>query len=112
MRDVYQNTDNSLSRNLTFFKTFLNCNIKKGRAVPDDFKNVSIKKRDTDDIALTQDELKILESMRLDHRLDVYPDMFLIGVYSGQRFSDYSVFEKADVRKGMIIKRAEKTETN
>jgi len=112
MRDVYQNTDNSLSRNLVFFKTFLNWNIKKGRAVPDDFKQVTIKKRDTDDIALTQEEINILETINLDHRLDIYRDMFLIGVYSGQRFSDYSVFEKADVSKGMIIKRAKKTETN
>ena len=112
MRDVYQNTDNSLSRNLTFFKTFLNWNIKKGRAVPDDFKQVTIKKRDTDDIALTQEEINILETINLDHRLDIYRDMFLIGVYSGQRFSDYSVFEKSDVSKGMIIKRAKKTETN
>lgn len=112
MREVYQNTDNSLSRNLTFFKTFLNWNLKKGRVVPDDFKHVTIKKRDTDDIALTQEEIKILETIKLDHRLDVHRDMFLIGVYSGQRFSDYSVFEKADVSNGMIIKRAEKTETN
>ena len=112
MRDVYQNTDNTLSRNLTFFKTFLNWNIKKGRSVPNDFKHVTIKKRDTDDIALTEGEVKILETIKLDHRLDVYRDMFLIGVYSGQRFSDYSVFEKADIRNGMIIKRAEKTETN
>jgi integrase len=37
--------------------------------------------------------------------------LFLIGVYSGQRFSDYSVFEKADVQGDMIIKKAEKTET-
>jgi hypothetical protein len=108
MRDVYKNTDNSLSRNLVFFKTFLNWNIKKGRAVPDDFKQVTIKKRDTDDIALTQEEINILETINLDHRLDIYRDMFLIGVYSGQRFSDYSVFEKADVSKGMIIKRAKK----
>ena len=33
-------------------------------------------------------------------------------MYSGQRYSDYSVFEKADVRDGMIVKRAEKTETH
>ena len=112
MRDVYQNTNNSLSRNLVFFKTFLNWNIKKGRAVPDDFKQVTIKKRDTDDIALTQEEINILETINLDHGLEIYRDMFLIGVYSGQRFSDYSVFEKADVRDGMIIKRAEKNETN
>jgi len=112
MRDVYKNTDNSLSRNLTFFKTFLNWNIKKGRAVPEDFKQVTVKKRDTDDIALTDQEVKILETMKLDHTLDVHRDMFLIGVYSGQRFSDYSVFEKSDVKNGLIIKRAEKTETN
>ena len=71
MRDVYQNTNNSLSRNLVFFKTFLNWNIKKGRAVPDDFKQVTIKKRDTDDIALTQEEINILETINLDHRLDI-----------------------------------------
>ena len=71
MRDVYKNTDNSLSRNLVFFKTFLNWNIKKGRAVPDDFKQVTIKKRDTDDIALTQEEINILETINLDHRLDI-----------------------------------------
>ena len=112
MRDVYKNTDNSLSRNLVFFKTFLNWNIKKGRAVPEDFKQVTVKKRDTDDIALTDQEVKILETMKLDHTLDVHRDMFLIGVYSGQRFSDYSVFEKSDVKNGLIIKRAEKTETN
>jgi len=36
--------------------------------------------------------------------------LFLIGCYSGQRYSDYSVFEKSDVEGDMIIKRAEKTE--
>ena len=111
MREVHQNTDNSLSRNFTFFKTFLNWNVKKGRQFPNDFKNVSITKRDTDDIALTQDEVEILETIKLSARLDFFRDLFLIGVYSGQRYSDYSVFEKADVRNGMIVKRAEKTET-
>lgn len=35
--------------------------------------------------------------------------MFLIGVYSGQRFSDYSVFDRSDVRGDFIVKRAKKT---
>jgi site-specific recombinase XerD len=112
LREHYQLTDNTLHRNINFFKTFLIWNQRNGRKVPDDYKKIKITKRDTDDIALTQEEIKILETIKLDHRLDMHRDMFLIGVYSGQRFSDYSVFEKADVRKGMIIKRAEKTETN
>ena len=112
LREHYQLTDNTLHRNMNFFKTFLIWNQRNGRKVSDDYKKIKISQRETDDIALTQEEIKILETIKLNHRLDVYRDMFLIGVYSGQRFSDYSVFEKADVRKGMIIKRAEKTETN
>jgi len=112
LRVYYQLTDNTLHRNMNFFKTFLIWNQRNGRKVSDDYKKIKIPQRETDDIALTQEEIKILETIKLDHRLDIYRDMFLIGVYSGQRFSDYSVFEKADIRNGMIIKRAEKTETN
>ena len=83
-----------------------------GKKVSDDYKKIKINQRETGNIALTYEEIKILETMKLDHRLDLHRDMFLIGLYSGQRFSDYSVFEKADVRDGMIVKRAEKTETN
>ena len=112
LRDRYKLTDNTLHRNINFLKTFLIWNQRNGRKVSDDYKKIKINQRETDSIALTYEEIKILETMKLDHRLDLHRDMFLIGVYSGQRFSDYSVFEKSDVRDGMIIKRAEKTETN
>ena len=112
LRDRHKLTDNTLHRNINFLKTFLIWNQRNGRKVSDDYKKIKINQRETDNIALTYEEIKILETMKLDHRLDLHRDMFLIGVYSGQRFSDYSVFEKADVRDGMIIKRAEKTETN
>jgi len=112
LRSEYQLSDNTLQRNYAHFKAFLNWCDRNGHKVPRDYKEIKIKGRDVDDIALTYEEIKILETMKLDHGLDLHRDMFLIGVYSGQRFSDYSVFEKADVRDGMIIKRAEKTETN
>lgn len=69
-------------------------------------------KRETDKVALTFDELSLLEKadFSYDPRLDKVRDLFLIGCYSGQRFSDYSVFDKSDYQDGMIVKIAEKTE--
>lgn len=69
-------------------------------------------KRETDKVALTFDELSLLEKadFSYDPRLDKVRDLFLIGCYSGQRFSDYTVFDKSDYQDGMIVKIAEKTE--
>ena len=112
MRSEYELSDNTLQRNYSHFKHFMNWADENGLNVSKDYKKITITKRDTDDIALTQEEIETLEQIKLNYRLDFYRDLFLIGVYSGQRYSDYSVFEKADVRDGMIVKRAEKTETH
>jgi len=54
----------------------------------------------------------LLYNFDFDHDyLNRAKDLFCIGCFSGQRFSDYSVFEIADYKAGMIIKRAEKTES-
>ena len=110
LRNRYDLYDNSLSRTFNFFKTFLLWSIRRGHPVSMDFKNVSVPKHDTDDIALSFQDLNTLESLKLTGADERARDVFLIGCYSGQRYSDYSVFESADVRSGMIIKRAEKTE--
>ena len=112
LRDKYGLNDNTLYRNFGYFKTFLNWCIKKGVEVPNDFKNIKLKPFDTDDISLTTEDLDVLAQLELEPRLERHRDLFLIGCYSGQRFSDYSVFEKADIQGDLIIKRAEKTETH
>ena len=103
--------DNTLHRNINFLFTFLiwsegkyhNINLNK-------IKN-EVKKYQPDDVHLTSEEVALLEKIQLPREsLERARDLFLIGVYSGQRFSDYSVFEKEDVIGDMIIKRAEKTE--
>lgn len=102
--------DNSLHRHIKLFLTFLtwvrtNYDIK----IPN-IKN-PVKTYDTDDVHLTDEEVRSIEKVKLERSsLERARDIFLIGVYSGQRFSDYSMFEKADVKGGMIIKKAEKTE--
>ena len=74
-----------------------------------DFAEVRIKKHETDDVALTREEVELIASAELSGAKDRARDLFLIGVYSGQRWSDYSVFDKADVRNGLLYKRAKKT---
>jgi len=112
LRDKYGLNDNTLYRNFGYFKTFLNWCIKKGVEVPNDFKNIKLSPFDTDDISLTTQDIDTLAGLELEPRLERHRDLFLIGCYSGQRFSDYSVFEKADIQGDLIIKRAEKTETH
>ena len=103
--------DNTLHRNINFLLTFLywaegkhhNINLNK-------IKN-PVKKYQPDDVHLTSEEVELLEKMQLPKEsLERVRDLFLVGVYSGQRFSDYSIFEKADLKGEMIIKKAEKTE--
>jgi len=112
LRSKYNLNDNTLYRNFGFYKFFLNWCIKKGVNVPLAFKDIKISPFETDDIALTESDLDTLAGLELDERLEQYKDLFLIGCYSGQRYSDYSVFEKSDVQGDMIIKRVEKTETH
>ncbi|MEJ6792894.1 MAG: phage integrase SAM-like domain-containing protein, partial [Lacinutrix sp.] len=104
--------DNTLARYLTFFKTFVIWCNRKGFDVNNDYTNVSVKKYQSDDVALNSKEVEILENADLNGSDEKARDLFLIGVYSGQRFSDYSVFERADIQGDFIIKRSEKTENH
>ena len=104
--DLY---DNTLHRYINFFKTCLIWCTRKGYKINNDYKNISIKRHETNDVHLTEEELKLLEKVELTGSKEKARDLFLIGAYTGQRFSDYSIFEKADVREGAIVKKAKKT---
>ncbi|WP_407268758.1 hypothetical protein [Tenacibaculum maritimum] len=102
--------DNTLNRHITYLFTFLNWSEGQYHKLDLDKLKNPVAHFDTDDIHLTDSEIAALEKIKLPRiSLERARDLFLIGVYSGQRFSDYSVFEKADVEGDMIIKRAEKT---
>ena len=102
-------SDNTLQRKLGFFKSFLNWCVKNGYTVNAAFKDVKIKKRETSHISLSLSDLDTLESLDLDPVKDYYRDLFLIGCYSGQRFSDYKRFNKKFVVGNNIEIRAKKT---
>tara|TARA_R110001592_G_C13048825_1_gene739994 strand:- start:595 stop:1251 length:657 start_codon:yes stop_codon:yes gene_type:complete len=94
---------------MSIFKTMISWCSKKGYKVLNDYNNIKIKIFDTNDVHLTEQELKLLESVKLTGAKERARDLFLIGAYTGQRFSDYSLFEKADVREEAIVKKAKKT---
>ena len=102
-------SDNTLRRKLGFFKSFLNWCVKNGYAVNSAFKDVKIKKRETSHISLSLSDLEILETLDLDPVKDYYRDLFLIGCYSGQRFSDYKRFDRKFIVGNNIEIRAKKT---
>ena len=104
--------DNTVARYISVIKTFLRWCLKKGYSPPMYFQDVKVKKHETDDIALTMAEVELFTKADLTPAQDRCRDLFLIGVYSGQRWSDYSVFDKTDVRDNVIVKRAKKTSTN
>ena len=102
-------SDNTLRRKLGFFKSFLNWCVRNGYSVNSIFKEITIKPRETSHVALSEKDLEILENLELNDVKSYYRDLFLIGVYSGQRRSDYSRFNKEHIEGNSIVIRAKKT---
>ncbi|MFN8302596.1 MAG: phage integrase SAM-like domain-containing protein [Saprospiraceae bacterium] len=73
-------------------KMFMRDAKRRGYHTNDVFENFSIKKEKTTKIALSFDELEALYRLDLtdNTRLERVRDLFLIGAYSGLRFSDFS----------------------
>ena len=102
-------SDNTLRRKLGFFKSFLNWCVRNGYSVNSIFKEITIKPRETSHVALSEKDLEVLENLELNEVKSYYRDLFLIGVYSGQRFSDYKRFDKKFIEGNNIVIRAKKT---
>lgn len=110
--NVMNHSDNTVGRYIGFVKTLMQWALKKELHSNEKFQDFKKFKREADNVALTYDELVQLFEYEFDNDyLNRAKDLFCIGCFSGQRFSDYSVFEIADYKGGMIIKRAEKTES-
>jgi len=108
--DVLKYNDNTLSRHLRFIKTFLNWAYKKKLHDIRDFSTLTSKSYETDHVALTK--AQVIELYNYDFkndRLQKVIDVFLIGCFTGQRFSDFSIFDKIDYNEHYISTRQKKT---
>lgn len=88
-------TERNLNNNMDFLK-----------------KGFKVGKEDIDNIYLSEDEIfKIYElDLSYNERMAHIRDLFIVGCYTGLRFSDFSQIKKENIRNGLISIRTQKTD--
>ncbi|WP_282016357.1 site-specific integrase [Marinifilum flexuosum] len=92
---------NTVGRHVKHLKSIMNAAKEEGLHTNIDFKRKKFKvlKVDVQDVYLNDGEIKKLEELDLSEfpKLDIARDVFLVGCYTAQRYSDYSTIMKADI---------------
>ncbi|GAB4036700.1 site-specific integrase [Spirosoma gilvum] len=97
---------NSVGKYIQTLKVFLNEATAKGINAKLDYKSNRFKvlKEDADSIYLTEPELQRLNYLDLSGkpRLERVRDLFLVGCYTGLRFSDFTAIRPEYIKDGLI----------
>jgi len=97
---------NSAGKVVRLLKGFVNYQIAKGVIPAIDLKNFKVVEEETDAVYLSEKELSAIHSLNLsdDKQLDEIRDMFIVGCYTGLRYSDLSNLrpENIDFENGYI----------
>jgi site-specific recombinase XerD len=104
---------NSVNKHISTLKTFLNEASLQGLQVPNDFKsqNFNVKKVDVNKISLSEKELDLILNYDFtdNPRLEKVRDLFLLGAWTGLRFSDFSTLKPENIKGERIVKEQFKT---
>lgn len=94
---------NTIGRHIKCLKTMMGCALEEGLHTNREFQNKSFKvlKERVQSVYLNDAELKKIYDLDLSDkpRLDLARDIFLVGCYTAQRFSDYSRIKRTHSRK-------------
>lgn len=109
--DNKKQSNNTISKNLDFLKTFLLWAADRGLTSNFEFKKFKMKLTETDVIALTQNELEKIYNFDFSNNLayDRVRDVFCFCCFTGQRFSDVCKFKFSDVKDNVWNLRQQKT---
>jgi len=106
-------SDNTVGKHIKNLKVFMNEASERGFHNNMEYlkKGFRVPKEEIDNIYLTEEEISILYHLDLsnDERLDQARDLFIVGCYTGLRFSDFVQLKKENIRNGMISLRTQKT---
>ncbi len=113
-RKTLKHKDNTLGRNIGFIKTFMNWSALKKYHSNYDFKAFEKPSSETDEIALSMEELDILWNFDFSKqkRWEKVRDVFVLGCATGMRYSDYSRINKSNIRDGQIFINTQKQKSN
>lgn len=113
LRAEHKLSANTIGKQVKTLKTVLRHALEAKKHNNRDFESQAFKtlKEDAESIYLTVDELDKIESLDLSQRptLDKVRDAFLIGCYTGLRYSDYSELKIENINDGFIEKEQAKT---
>lgn len=103
--------DTAVRKNLVILKCFLAWATEHGYPVPPDYKKISWQRREPDILTLTRAELAALVSLDLTPRpaLDNARALFLLGVYTGLRFSDVAALRPEHIHTDRLRLTTQKT---
>ena len=104
---------NTVGKNINWLKTFMNTAQTEGHHTNVAFKNKMFKgaRVEVDTIYLTKEDLDKIRAVDLSGKspgYDLARDIFLIGVWTAQRISDYNNIKKEDIKTHDIKKVVEK----
>ena len=107
---------NTIAKHITRLKTFLNDAYERGytQSLVHKSKRLSVTQVQSDTIYLTEPEIEGLHKLDLSKspKLDRTRDLFLVGYYIGQRFTDYSNIQPESFKNGYIEITQQKTGQN
>ncbi|MBP6794583.1 MAG: site-specific integrase [Saprospiraceae bacterium] len=106
LRNEKNLSNNTIGKQIKTIKTVLRHALEAKKHNNRDFESKSFKtlNEEAESIYLTEDELMKIESLDLSQNLtlDKVRDAFLVGCYTGLRYSDYSDFKMDNIRNGYI----------
>ena len=101
-------SQNTIGKQIKILKTFLNEATDRGINTTLEFKKRRFKRptEDTDKIYLNTDELELIYKLKIekDKQLDEIRDLFIIGCYTGLRFSDFTQLKPENIVDGNKIR--------
>jgi integrase len=104
---------NTIGKKIQTLKIFLNAATDAGYNTHKHYKShrFTTIKEDTESIHLTEEELQILydHDFSEDHKLEQFRDLFLIGAWTGLRFSDWSQVKPENIEDGLLSIKQSKT---
>lgn len=105
---------NTVAKNIKTIKTFLNEATERGLNTKIDYKSKKFKvvTEDTESIYLNEKEIEKLFHLDLSKnpRLEKVRDLWVVGAWTGLRFSDFSQIRKENIKDGFINIRTQKTD--
>ena len=82
---------------------------KRGFDVDFSFEEILLDSDETVAVYLSEKELNDIWQLKLKKETEIIRDLFLIGCYTGMRYSDYSQLTSRNIANGNIVRKTQKT---